>query len=132
MKPEEVLEFYGTKYKFNKETGYAAGSLFNWLRKGFIPEAQQYKIERLTKGALKACEEKQMSKEDENVYEAKQSIKSHIKFLETLLKGLNGSDETQRGRAMWAAWCLHRYIQDGLITDIQKAMLAHAPNTSPH
>lgn len=61
-------------------------------------------------------------KEDQNVYEAKQSVKAHIKFFEALLKHLNGSDPVLKGRAMWASWCLHRYINDGLISDIEKAI----------
>jgi hypothetical protein len=62
-----------------------------------------------------------MSKEG-NVKEAKNSLKSHIKFFESLLKHLNGTDEVMKGRAMWAAWCLHRYINDRLIGEIEKAM----------
>jgi hypothetical protein len=63
-----------------------------------------------------------MSKENANIIEAKQSLKSHIKFFESLLKHINGSDPSMKARAMWASWCLHRYINDGLITDIEKAM----------
>ncbi len=63
-----------------------------------------------------------MSEENSNVSEAKQSIKSHIKFFEALLKHLNGNDKVLQGRAMWAKWCLHRYINDGLVNDIEKAM----------
>ena len=63
-----------------------------------------------------------MSNDEKNLYEAKKSLKSHIKFFESLLKHLNGSDQVLKGRSMWASWCLHRYINDGLITDIEKAM----------
>jgi hypothetical protein len=63
-----------------------------------------------------------MSEENKNVYEAKQSLKAHIKFFEALLKHVNGNDEVQKARAMWATWCLHRYINDGLIVDIEHAM----------
>lgn len=62
-----------------------------------------------------------MSKDD-NVKDAKDSLKSHIKFFESLLKHLNGTDELMKGRAMWTAWCLHRYINDRLIGEIEKAM----------
>lgn len=61
----------------------------------------------------------------DNVYEAKQSIKSHIKFFESLLKHLNGSDETMKARAMWASWVIHRYINDKLMSDIEEAMRNH-------
>lgn len=61
-------------------------------------------------------------KEDKNVYEAKQSLKSHIKFFEALLNHIKGNDPVLKGRAMWATWCLHRYINDGLVKDIEMAM----------
>lgn len=61
-------------------------------------------------------------KENKNVYEAKQSLKSHIKFFEALLSHINGADEVLKGRAMWATYCLHRYINDGLVKDIEMAM----------
>jgi DNA-binding transcriptional regulator Cro len=54
LKPIEVLKFYGSKYNFHKQTGISRGSLFNWINWGYIPEGQQYKIERLTNGILKA------------------------------------------------------------------------------
>ena len=63
--------------------------------------------------------------ENDNVREAKKSLKSHIKFLESLIKHLQFGDNVMRGRAMWASWCLHRYINDGLISDIEKAMKEH-------
>lgn len=53
MKPEEVKKFYGTKYRFHKLTGMSANTLGNWLKWGFIPEAAQYKLERITNGELK-------------------------------------------------------------------------------
>ena len=67
-----------------------------------------------------------MNKENKNVYEAKQSVKAHIKFFEALLKHLNGNDEVLKGRAMWASWCLHRYINDSFIPDIEKSMLENS------
>lgn len=54
MKPEEVVKYYGTMYKFSKKTGMSATSIFNWKKKGYIPELSQYKLEFLTNGALKA------------------------------------------------------------------------------
>ena len=62
-----------------------------------------------------------MSK-NSNIQEAKLSIKSHIKFFESLLKHISGNDQELRGRSMWASWCLHRYINDKLIIDIEQAM----------
>jgi hypothetical protein len=62
---------------------------------------------------------------EQNIYEAKQSIKSHIKFFESLLKHLNSDADRQKNRALWASWCLHRYINEGLIVDIEQAMKSH-------
>ncbi len=63
-----------------------------------------------------------------NIDEAKESLKYHIKFFESLLKHLKGNDEVFKSRAMWAAWCLHRYVNDGLILDIEKAMKEYGDN----
>jgi len=53
MKPEEVKAYYGSQYNFRKVTGMSTATLGNWLKWGKIPEESQYKIERLTNGALK-------------------------------------------------------------------------------
>lgn len=68
-----------------------------------------------------------MTKEYDNVLEAKKSVKAHISFFEALLKHLNGTDKVLRGRAVWASWCLHRYINDKMIGDIQDAMDNNVP-----
>ena len=65
-----------------------------------------------------------MSK-NENITEAKKSLKYHIKFFESLLAHIRKGEEPQLSRAMWATYCLHRYINDGLINDIEKAMKEH-------
>jgi len=53
MKPEDVLKKYGSQYQFHKETGMSHSSLGLWLKLGYVPEASQYKLERITKGELK-------------------------------------------------------------------------------
>ena len=53
MKPEDVKKYYGNQYNFRKITGMSSSTLGNWLRWGFIPEAAQYKLERITNGELK-------------------------------------------------------------------------------
>ena len=68
-----------------------------------------------------------MSKEG-NIQEAKLSIKSHIKFFESLLGHIKGNNEMLKARAMWATWCLHRYINDGLMVDIEHAMREYGTN----
>lgn len=57
-----------------------------------------------------------------NILEAKKSIKSHIKFLESLLKHLKGSDLELQAKSLWVSWCLHRYFNDGLMNDIETAL----------
>lgn len=69
--------------------------------------------------------EKTMNNENETIQEAKKSIKSHIKFFESLLGHIKGNNPALKSRAMWATWCLHRYINDRLIHDIEKAMKEH-------
>ena len=68
-----------------------------------------------------------MRKEHNNVLEAKRSLKAHISFMETLVKHLNGTDKLLRGRAMWTAWCLHRYFNDNLMRDLQDAIEQNVP-----
>ena len=53
MKPEDVKKYYGSQYNFRKVTGMSTCTLGNWLKWGRVPENAQYKLERLTKGALK-------------------------------------------------------------------------------
>lgn len=60
--------------------------------------------------------------ENVNITEAKNSLKYHIKFFESLLQHVRRGTEPHLSRSMWAAWCLHRYINDQLMNDIEKAM----------
>lgn len=53
MKPKDVKKYYKSLYKFRKLTGMSTATLANWLKWGYVPEASQYKIERITKGQLK-------------------------------------------------------------------------------
>lgn len=53
MTPKEVKDYFGSAYRFNKETKMSHCTLGNWIKWGFVPEASQYKLERITKGALK-------------------------------------------------------------------------------
>lgn len=63
-----------------------------------------------------------MKNNDSNIYDAKKSVKAHIKFFQALLRHLNGADEILKGRAMWASWCLHQYINTHFIPDIERTM----------
>lgn len=61
----------------------------------------------------------------DNVKEAVKSLKSHIKFFESLLGHIRFGEPQFKARAMWASWCLHRYINDRLVDDIKEAMEKH-------
>ena len=54
MNPKQVKKYFKTQYNFHKVTGMSAATLGNWIKWGFVPEASQLKIERITNGALKA------------------------------------------------------------------------------
>jgi hypothetical protein len=73
-----------------------------------------------------------MTKEYDNILEAKRSMKAHIQFLETLLSHLKGTNTLLRNRAVWAAWCIHRYLNDKLINEIQEAIMSNAPKEGEH
>ena len=70
-----------------------------------------------------------MTQEYENLLEARRSVEAHIQFFESILKHLKGTDKVLRARAIWAAWCLHRYINDHLMNDIQAAIEKNTPKT---
>lgn len=61
-----------------------------------------------------------MSKESEKI--AGKTMRSHIKFIESLITHIRGNDEVMKARAMWASWCIHRYMNEGLIKDIEDEM----------
>ncbi len=64
MTPKQVKIFFNNStYRFWKDTGMSPSSLRNWMIWGYVPEASQYKLERLTKGKLKT----QWSKKDGKV-----------------------------------------------------------------
>lgn len=54
MTIDDVRNYYGNSYQFKKRTKMSDATFRNWMRWGFVPEASQYKLERLTKGELKA------------------------------------------------------------------------------
>ena len=63
--------------------------------------------------------------ENPNITEAKNSLKHQIKFFESLLAHIRRGQEPLLSRSMWATWCLHRYIEDNLMGDIEAAMKEH-------
>ena len=60
--------------------------------------------------------------ENVNITEAKKSLKHNVKFFQSLLAHIKKGEEPFMSRSMWATWCLHRYINDQLVHDIEKAM----------
>ncbi len=54
MTPQQVLEKYGSQYRFQKETGMSHRCLGRWLKDGKVPETSQYKLETITGGSLKS------------------------------------------------------------------------------
>ena len=51
---EQVKEYFGTSYNFEKETDMSHTNFVAWGIRGFIPYASQRRIERITNGKLKA------------------------------------------------------------------------------
>lgn len=54
MTINDLKEYYGSGYRFNKDTHMSASSFMNWNNRGYIPWGSQLIIERLTEGKLKA------------------------------------------------------------------------------
>jgi hypothetical protein len=54
MTLDEVKTYFGSSYRFSKETGFAHNNFINWRKKGYIPFLTQGKIEEMTNGNLKA------------------------------------------------------------------------------
>jgi hypothetical protein len=55
MKPQDVLDFFGSYHYFGKRTGMSPSSLWNWINKTkYVPLNSQVKLEKLTNGKLKA------------------------------------------------------------------------------
>lgn len=57
MKPQEVIEYFGSQEKAAKALGIKQPNLSLWLKAGAVPELRQYQIEKITNGKLKADEE---------------------------------------------------------------------------
>lgn len=54
MTPEIVVRHFGTQVKAAKALGITQPSVSNWLSRGAVPPLQQFRIEKLTRGKLKA------------------------------------------------------------------------------
>lgn len=63
-----------------------------------------------------------MTKEHNNILEAKRSLKAHIKFMQTLVDNLNGPNKLARGKAMFAAWVIHRFFNERFMNELEQAV----------
>lgn len=52
MTVQEIMNYYGSGYRFHKVTGFSHTCLVNWNKAGYIPLATQRKLKLLTQGAL--------------------------------------------------------------------------------
>jgi hypothetical protein len=63
-----------------------------------------------------------MTKQYDNVLEAKRCVKRQIKFLENILTNLKRPDKAWRGHAIVTAWCIDRYLAEKLPLDIKQML----------
>lgn len=57
MTIEEGIAYFGSGYRMCKELGLTPQCLTNWRRVGYIPMYQQLRLEKMTKGQLRADQE---------------------------------------------------------------------------
>ena len=68
-----------------------------------------------------------MSKEYDNLMDARRTVKKQIDFLENLLKNLKKPDKSWRGYGIVTAWCIDRYFSEKLSNDIQEVIQKNPP-----
>lgn len=54
MTLEDVKDYFGNSYQFQKKTGMGHANYGNWGLRGYIPIETQLKLEQITGGELKA------------------------------------------------------------------------------
>lgn len=54
MTLQEIRDYFGGAYLFSKKTGMSDSNYTRWKQRGYVPYFSQLRIERLTKGFLKA------------------------------------------------------------------------------
>lgn len=54
MTIEQVIQYYGSVYKLNRDTKIAYRTVARWRLRGFIPIQTQLRLQSLTNGELKA------------------------------------------------------------------------------
>jgi hypothetical protein len=53
MTPQEVHAYFGSMYRFHKDTGMSLSNMSYWFKKGYVPIESQAFLHRFTKGKLK-------------------------------------------------------------------------------
>lgn len=53
MTSEEIKKYFGSTYRFAKETGMSTGNWHFWAKNGYVPVPAQVFLHRFTKGKLK-------------------------------------------------------------------------------
>lgn len=54
MTLEDLKDYFKSKLQFEKQTGLKRQNWYGWIKKGYIPLVSQQRLEKLTKGNLKA------------------------------------------------------------------------------
>lgn len=54
MTLDDIKDFFGSSYRFCKDTGMSHTNYVKWKRVGYVPILTQNRIEQITKGKLKA------------------------------------------------------------------------------
>ena len=54
MTYDEVIKYFGNKYRASKACEFSVSTPYSWKERGFIPMESQERIEYITGGQLKA------------------------------------------------------------------------------
>ncbi len=49
---DDIKQYFGSSYNFNKKTGMSHVNFVNWQKKGYIPLCTQIKLQQLTANGL--------------------------------------------------------------------------------
>jgi hypothetical protein len=53
----EAVEYFGSAYRLSKELGITVQNTTHWRKNGHIPMFQQFRLEKMTRGELRADKE---------------------------------------------------------------------------
>ncbi len=57
MTLDDVKAYYKTSYNFEESTGMSHANFNNWEERGYIPLFTQYRLQRMTNGALRVSQD---------------------------------------------------------------------------